>query len=79
MTLIKAVLISTECKELSELKSLPKEKTLKLASAFGKLKAEQASLDDWNTILTSLGEEAQKTPAKAHAKLIKVLSTYHEP
>lgn len=78
MTLIEAVLISTECKDLSELKSLPKEKKLKLASAFGKLKAEQASLDDWNAILASFGEKAKKTPDRAYARLIDVLTTDSE-
>lgn len=73
MTLIEAVLISTECKELSELKLLPIEKKRKLGAAFEKLRAEQASLDDWNTILESLGEKKEKTPDRAQAKLIKVL------
>ena len=66
MTLIEAVLISTECKDLSELKSLPKEKKLKLASAFGKLKEEQASLDDWNTILASFGEKAKNSSSGSY-------------
>ena len=73
MTLIEAVLISTECKELSELKFLPIEKKLKLGAAFKRLRSGQASLDDWNTILESLGEKKEKTPDGAHAKLIKVL------
>ncbi len=79
MTLIEAALLSTKCKDLSELKSLPKEKKQKLASAFGKLKAEQAPLDDWNTILEAFGEKKGGNAVGVQARLIEVLSTDSEP
>jgi len=79
MTLIEAVLISTQCKDLSELKSLPGEKKLRLGASFSKLKAEQATLDDWNSILESLDEKREKTPEKARARLVKLLSNDSGP